>query len=84
MTLIVGYGKIVIVEKQNNQTAAAKHCPTKIGGLKVDIKKIGKQPKDIVIVYVEAILMPNGEVIHAGKTLGFYKNLKNYLHIDSE
>lgn len=26
---------------------------------------------DIKIVYVEAALMPNGEVIHLGKTLGY-------------
>lgn len=25
----------------------------------------------IKVVYVEAVLMPNGEVIHFGKTLGF-------------
>lgn len=26
---------------------------------------------EMTVVYVEALLMPNGEVIHFGKTLGF-------------
>ena len=27
--------------------------------------------EDIKVVYIEAVLMPNGEVIHFGKSLGF-------------
>lgn len=29
---------------------------------------------NIIKVYVEAIKMPNGEIIHQGKTLGYFAN----------
>lgn len=42
--------------------------------------KILTQPKIITAVRVEAVLMPNGEVICNGKTLGYFKNIQNLIH----
>jgi hypothetical protein len=39
-----------------------------------------EQPKEITIVNLEALLMPNGEVICAGKTLGWFDKLGKYIH----
>ena len=47
----------------------------------VEIKRIKKQPKDIIIIYVEAILMPNGEIISLGKTIGWYEKSKQNLFV---
>jgi hypothetical protein len=40
---------------------------------------IKKQPKSIALCTVDALLMPNGEVICLGKTIGWFKELKTYL-----
>lgn len=45
---------------------------------------IEKQPENITLCTVEAVLMPNGEVICLGKTIGFYKTLKEYLTVKVE
>jgi len=45
---------------------------------------IEKQPDEITLCTVEAVLMPNGEVICLGKTIGFFKTLKEYLTIKEE
>lgn len=41
---------------------------------------IEKQPDEITPVLVSAVLMPNGEVICLGKTIGWYDELKDYLY----
>ncbi len=40
------------------------------------IKKI---PKEITVCYLEVVLMPQGEIICFGKTVGWFKELKKYL-----
>ncbi len=45
----------------------------------VKIEKIKRQPENIIIVYVEAVLMSNGEIIHSGETIGWYKKCKDYM-----
>lgn len=43
------------------------------------MKKVQSKPKDISVVYLQAVLMPNGEVISVGKTLGQFKDFKGFL-----
>ena len=38
-----------------------------------------KQPDEITLCTLEVVLMPNGEVICLGKTVGWFKQLKDYL-----
>jgi len=38
-----------------------------------------KQPKEIVVCKLDVVLMPQGEVIFLGKTIGWFKDLKKYL-----
>ncbi len=40
-----------------------------------------KQPKEITVCKLECVLMPQGEIICAGKTIGWFKDLKKYLEI---
>lgn len=37
------------------------------------------QPDQIITVSLECVLMPNGELIALGKTVGWFKDLKKYL-----
>ena len=36
-------------------------------------------PDKITLCQLECVLMPNGEVISCGKTLGWFEDLKSYL-----
>ena len=38
-----------------------------------------EQPKEITVCNLECVLMPNGEIICLGKTIGWFKVLKDYL-----
>ena len=38
-----------------------------------------EQPKGITICNLECVLMPNGEIISMGKSLGYFKRFKKYL-----
>jgi len=38
-----------------------------------------KQPEDITVCNLEVVLMPNGEIISLGKTVGWFRDYKNYL-----
>lgn len=38
-----------------------------------------KQPERITLCTLEVVLMPNGEVICLGNTVGYFKDLKKYL-----
>ncbi len=40
---------------------------------------IDKLPDKITLCKLECVLMPNGEVISMGKTIGWFKDLKPYL-----
>ena len=43
-----------------------------------------KQPKEITVCKLECVLMPQGEIISNGKTIGWFKDLKQYLEIIPE
>ncbi len=45
---------------------------------------IKKQPEGITVVLLEAVLMPNGEVICLGKTVGWLDTHKAFLHLASD
>ncbi len=38
-----------------------------------------KQPDKITTCYLECVLMPNGEIISLGKTVGWFKDYKDFL-----
>lgn len=38
-----------------------------------------KQPEGIVVCLLECVLMPNGEIISNGKTIGWFKDYKQFL-----
>lgn len=40
-----------------------------------------KQPKDLTICNLEVLVMPNGEILCQGDTIGWFKNYKKYLSI---
>ena len=39
------------------------------------------QPKEITSCDLECVLMPNGEILSLGKTIGYFKEYKKYLKI---
>ncbi len=45
----------------------------------MQIKKIKKQPEEIQTIFVEAVLMPQGEIISLGKTIGWFKDYKQHI-----
>lgn len=40
---------------------------------------IKEQPSQIELVQLDCLLMPQGEVIYKGKTIGWFKDLKKHL-----
>ena len=42
------------------------------------------QPKEITLCKLDCVLMPQGEVICKGKTVGWFRDLKSELHPDSD
>lgn len=38
-----------------------------------------KQPEQMTMCTIECLLMPNGEILIAGKTIGWFDKLKKYL-----
>ena len=42
----------------------------------IKIKHIEKAPEEMQIVFLEAVMMPNGEIISDGLTLSWNKNIK--------
>jgi len=48
------------------------------------MKKIKEQPKEMegiyLQIYLQAVLMPNGEVICGGRTIGVFKKLKEFIY----
>ncbi len=49
-----------------------------------EIVKIKKQPKTITPALLECVIMPNGEVISLGVSLGFYGNFIGFLYEKKE
>jgi hypothetical protein len=38
-----------------------------------------KQPEKITVCQLEVVVMPNGEIISRGKTIGWFKDYKDFL-----
>ena len=45
---------------------------------------IDKQPEEITLCNLEVLLMPNGELICLGNTVGWFKNVKEYLTVKED
>jgi hypothetical protein len=43
-------------------------------------EKITTQPDEITVILIEGLLMPNGEIIVSGKTVGWYDKLGKYVY----
>ena len=43
------------------------------------MKKVNSNPKNIKTVYLQMILMPSGEMISLGKTIGQLKDFKGFV-----
>ena len=39
-----------------------------------------KIPEEMKIVHLEVLLMPNGEIICSGRSIGWFDKYKKYLH----
>ena len=44
-------------------------------------EEIKKVPDEITVCELEVVLMPQGEVICSGKTVGWFKDLQPYLKL---
>lgn len=40
------------------------------------MKRVTKKPEDMTVVFLEAVLMPNGELMSCGHSLGFMNKFK--------
>ena len=40
---------------------------------------MNEQPEEIKVCLLECVVMPNGEIICKGKTMGFFKDFKEFL-----
>jgi len=40
-----------------------------------------KQPEEITVCNLECVLMPQGEIISMGKTIGWFKDYGKYLRV---
>lgn len=43
--------------------------------------RMEKQPDEIKPIWLNAVLMPTGEIIYRGKTIGKFKNDKKFIFI---
>lgn len=43
------------------------------------IQKLEQQPNEIKAIYLNCVIMPNGQIIYKGKSLGFYTQNKDYI-----
>ena len=50
----------------------------------ITIKKLEEQPEEMKVALMEVLIMPNGEVINRGETIGWYDKLVKYLYIKEE
>jgi len=44
------------------------------------MEKLNEKPEEITIALLEVVIMPNGEIISYGKSIGYYESYKNYLY----
>jgi hypothetical protein len=44
-------------------------------------EKIVKQPTELTLCVLDVVVMPNGEVIHQGNTVGWFKDMKEFLQV---
>lgn len=51
---------------------------------KILIEQIKSQPEQIREVLLCCVIMPNGEIIYKGKSLGFYKNEKDFIFVKNK
>ncbi len=42
---------------------------------------MNKQPEVLTVCNLECLVMPNGEILCLGKSIGFFKDYKKYLEI---
>jgi len=42
-----------------------------------------KQPDAITVCLLQVVLMPQGEIICNGKTVGWFKDLKKFMQVDA-
>ena len=42
---------------------------------------INDQPTEITVCTLECVVMPNGEIISKGKTIGHFKEFQKYLEV---
>ena len=42
---------------------------------------MNKQPSEMTVCTLQVLLMPNGELLCLGKTVGWFKEFKEYLEI---
>ena len=45
----------------------------------MEIKKLESIPEDLEVSYLEVVILPNGELISMGKSLGMYKDYSSNL-----
>lgn len=43
-----------------------------------------EQPKEMTICNLEVLVMPQGEIICLGKTVGWFRDLKEYLTVQEK
>lgn len=41
-------------------------------------------PKGLVVSTLDVVIMPNGEILCLGKTIGWFEDLKEYLNIKKD
>ena len=68
-----------IKEEFNNKLQEIKDILKNWKGIKNN--NMEEQTKEIVVCNLECVLMPNGEIISLGKTIGYFKDFKKYLTI---
>ncbi len=45
----------------------------------LNLSMMKKQPEKMTVCLLEVLVMPNGEIISLGKTIGWFKDLKEVL-----
>lgn len=46
-----------------------------------EIVKVGAQPEGITAAFLEVVIMPNGELISKGKTIGWFDGFSEFIHV---
>lgn len=53
--------------------------------MSLQIKKVGDYiPEGMTLGYLEVVIMPNGELIHMGNTVGTFAESKSFLCVPEE